>query len=104
MDHIVYSDEFGRDHWKPSAVPYLTMMKMTGCAGPDCSYVSDNPLKDFVTAKSLGWTTVRIRRIGGEYSEVLVDTTHSAHCEVSTLDDLAKVLVIESGSLSAASR
>src|SRR5208282_3192949 len=104
VDYIVYSDEFGRDHWKPSAVPYLMMMKMTGCAGRDCSYVSDNPLKDFVTAKALGWTTVRIRRTGGEYSEVVVDATHSAHCEVSTLDDLAKVLVIESGSLSAASR
>jgi len=104
VDHIVYSDEFGRDHWKPSSVPYLRMMEMTGRTGPDCSYVSDNPLKDFVTAKALGWTTVRIRRNGGEYSGVVVDATHSAHCEVSTLDDLAKVLVIESGSLSAASR
>ncbi len=104
VDHIVYSDESGRDHWKPSSVPYLMMMKMTGCTGPDCSYVSDNPLKDFVTAKALGWTTVRIRRTGGEYSEIVVDANHSAQYEVSTLDDLAKVLVIESGSLSAASR
>ena len=52
VDYVVYSDEFGRDHWKPSSVPYLIMMKMTGCTGPDCSYVSDNPLKDFVTAKA----------------------------------------------------
>ena len=94
VDHIVYSDEFGRDHWKPSSVPYLMMMKMIGCTGPDCSYVSDNPMKDFVTAKALGWTTVRIRRIGGEYSEVVVDATHSAHYEFSTLDDLTKALVI----------
>ena len=104
VDHIVYSDEFGRDHWKPSTVPYLMMMKMTGCRGPDCSYVSDNPLKDFVTAKSLGWTTVRIRRTGAEYSDVDVDATHSAHYEFSTLDDLTKVLVIESDLSTAPSR
>jgi len=94
VDYIVYSDEFGRDHWKPSSVPYRTMMKMTGCAGRDCTYVSDNSLKDFVTAKALGWTTVRIRRIGGEYSEVVVDASHSAHYEISTLDDLTNALVI----------
>jgi len=94
VDHIVYSDEFGRDHWKPSSVPYLMMMEMTGCTGPDCAYVSDNPLKDFVAAKALGWTTVQIRRIGGEYSKVVVDAAHSSDYEIFGLDDLANALNI----------
>jgi putative hydrolase of the HAD superfamily len=41
-------------------------------------YIADNPLKDFAGPKSLGWTTVRIRRPGGlhyavENSEIRPD-------------------------------
>jgi putative hydrolase of the HAD superfamily len=28
-------------------------------------YIGDNPVKDFTSPKQLGWTTVRVRRLGG---------------------------------------
>lgn len=89
---IVYSDAYGRDCWKPSKVPYLKMMEAFDCAGADCVYVADNPTKDFVSAKSLGWRTVRIRRRDGEYHDVEVDPDREAHHQISTLYDLKELV------------
>ena len=65
IDVIVYSDELGREHWKPSEKPYRTVMEKLSCNGNECIYIADNPEKDFVTAKALGWMTVHIRRSVG---------------------------------------
>jgi putative hydrolase of the HAD superfamily len=92
FDAIVYSDAFGRASWKPSPVPYRTMSVRTGCAAAGSVYVSDNPAKDFVTAKALGWLTVRILRQGGEYSRVRVEGSHEAHHQISSLYDLEPLL------------
>ncbi|MCD1258764.1 HAD family hydrolase [Paenibacillus athensensis] len=59
---LVLSDELGREHWKPSAKPYETAAAKLGVAAEACVYVGDNPRKDFVTARRLGWRTVRIVR------------------------------------------
>lgn len=64
---IVYTDDLGRAHWKPSPAPFLKIMEATGRSGADCIYVADNPLKDFVAPNALGWTTVQVVREGGEY-------------------------------------
>jgi putative hydrolase of the HAD superfamily len=33
-------------------------------------YVADNPVKDFIVPRRLGWTTVRVRRPGGLHARV----------------------------------
>lgn len=92
FDAIVYSDAYGREHWKPSAVPYRTMMELTGFAGHDCVYVGDNPHKDFVSANALGWTTVRIRRDGGEHRDAIAPAGHAPRHEIASLRDLGPLL------------
>jgi putative hydrolase of the HAD superfamily len=64
---IVYSDLFGREHWKPSPTPYRTIMESLSCEGSGCVYIGDNPAKDFITAKQLGWKTVHLCRPDAEY-------------------------------------
>lgn len=61
-DTIVYSDEYGRENWKRSPVPYLKVREFRGFQGSKCVYVGDNPHKDFVTAKKLSLLTVQIAR------------------------------------------
>ena len=71
FDTVIYSDLYGRENWKPSPVPYLKVMELTGCKGAECIYIGDNPRKDFVTAKNLDWMTVKICREEGEYSKIM---------------------------------
>ena len=88
FDAVVYSDEFGRECWKPSSIPYQAVMQRLGGPAELFTYVSDNPTKDFVAANALGWRTVRIRRADGEYRELVAAPGHDAHVEITTLHDL----------------
>jgi putative hydrolase of the HAD superfamily len=62
FDSLVFSDDFGRASWKPSQLPYrLTMTNLENVA-ESFVYIGDNPDKDFVTARALGWDTVMVDR------------------------------------------
>jgi putative hydrolase of the HAD superfamily len=90
--HIVYSDDFGRANWKPSRMPYERLQAITGAKPDECVYVGDNPAKDFVAAKSLGWQTVHVERPEGEYKDMIVPASHQAHHKISTLTELQPLL------------
>lgn len=92
FDAIIYSDLYGRENWKPSSFSYKKIMESLRCQGKECVYVGDNPSKDFVTAKKLGWITVRICRQGGEYSSITTDNNHEADIKLLSLTDLEVTL------------
>jgi putative hydrolase of the HAD superfamily len=88
VDCIIYSDAFGRSNWKPSATPYLVLMDRLRCSGGECVYVADNPSKDFVTARRLGWRTIQIVRDEGLYSSVSVPPEFQANQQLFSLRDV----------------
>lgn len=55
-------------------------------------YIADNPRKDFIGPRSLGWRTIRVRRPGGEHSEYEAAEHERADVEVGTLAELAPVI------------
>ena len=54
LDAIVYSDMLGKEYWKPNARPFVEITRMLEVSGKECSYVADNPEKDFKGAKECG--------------------------------------------------
>ena len=79
FDAVVFTDDLGRKHWKPSPRPFRAMMQALECAGPECVYVGDNPAKDFVAPNRLGWLTVQIVRPGGEYRATAIGALPKGH-------------------------
>jgi putative hydrolase of the HAD superfamily len=69
-DVVVFTDAFGPGFGKPHCRAFLEVEAVTGLRGPACAYVADNPAKDFAGPRSLGWTTVRIRRPHGLHQAV----------------------------------
>ena len=49
FDAIVFSDELGRDAWKPSTRPFREILRRLRVDAHQAVYVADNPLKDFLT-------------------------------------------------------
>jgi len=70
FDAVVFSDEFGREAWKPSTRPFEIVLKKLGVTGPESVYIADNPQKDFIGARQTGMWTVRVRRPDGLYSHI----------------------------------
>lgn len=92
VEAIVYSDDFGREHWKPSPIPYLELLRKMHADPSHAVYVGDNPKKDFIGARRLGLQTVRIRRPNTEHGHVKPSTGFEADHEIASLDALPEWL------------
>ena len=85
----VFTDALGREHWKPSTRGFELIMSRF--PGHRCLYVGDNPVKDFVAPRALGWFTVHVRRPGSTYWEASAPPSHSADMVVADLRSLPKL-------------
>lgn len=92
IEAIVYSDDFGREHWKPSPIPYLELLRKLHVEPSHAVYVGDNPKKDFIGARRLGLQTVRIRRPNTEHGHLEPQPGFEADHEIATLDLLPEWL------------
>ena len=90
---VIVTDELGREFWKPSNEPYRIVEDFFDSPGESCTYVADNPSKDFITANERGWNTVRVIREQGEYQAVDESRVeYQAKCTVQSLYELPQVL------------
>lgn len=84
---IVYSDTYGRANWKPSPRPYIEALKEIGSTSPPkMVYIGDNPYKDFVGAKDLGFYTLRLLR--GQFRHARVDARLDAHRSITSYTEI----------------
>lgn len=95
FDSIILTDSLGREHWKPSPVPYEKASKVLNVPHPQCVYVGDNTNKDFITAKKLGWATVHIDRNEGIYSNQGIGEDYRAHYTIKDLKELSYIPVLK---------
>jgi len=90
---VIFSDIWGREHWKPNPRPYLEAMSRCGTSASETIYVGDNPNKDFLGAKELGIGTVMVRRPGGVYSGIQSPSSaHGADAEITGLTELLNLI------------
>ncbi len=93
---VVFSDEWGREAWKPSQTPFLAVLSRLEVDAANTVYIGDNPLKDFKGAREVGITTVWLRRPEGEYSHLNPPNPEYAPDQVfASFAELANWLVQE---------
>lgn len=64
-DEIVITADRGTNWTKPSTLAFEFLQDVFQVAPSECAYFGDNPQKDFLGPKRLGWRTFRVRRPGG---------------------------------------
>lgn len=93
LDHVIVTDEFGRDYWKPSEFAFLKMMNLFGGQPEEFVYIGDNESKDFIAPNKLGWKTVRVKRPLGVHLEKKASSKEDqAHFCINDLGQLIDVL------------
>lgn len=93
----IVTDELGTEFWKPSPEPFRRVMAAFPGTGDGYVYVGDNPRKDFIGARKLGWRTVRVRRTGGEHNHYEPSSAEAADVEVPDLLALRQLLAPVAG-------
>ncbi|MGD0829509.1 MAG: HAD family hydrolase [Terracidiphilus sp.] len=61
MDLLIVTDDQGIEYRKPHPDAFRRISETVGCDPDACVYVGDNPVKDFIAPRKLGWKTIRIR-------------------------------------------
>lgn len=86
---ILRTDCWGRAYWKPHPRGFLAIQDHFGLPASSLVYVADNPEKDFIAPRALGWKSIRIKRDGGLHGRIRAEATQDAHLTITSLDELA---------------
>ncbi len=90
---VVFTDQWGRDYWKPHHRAFERVERDLGLDGKALAYVADNPAKDFIAPNQREWLTVRLRLPGQlHYADEPEAPTASPAREVSSLAQLLDLL------------
>jgi putative hydrolase of the HAD superfamily len=90
LEHIVVTDLWGREFWKPHHRAFLDVQQTFALSGASALYIADNPTKDFIAPRDLGWRTLRIARQDGIHLRgVTADHLVDAEACIGSLDDIA---------------
>ncbi len=85
----VFTDELGREHWKPSPLPFRTVLDRLAVPAERSVYIGDNPHKDFCGARRIGMGTIRLRRCDGLHCDLhLPGADNTPDAETSNLFDI----------------
>jgi putative hydrolase of the HAD superfamily len=92
FDSIIYTDQNGKEYWKPNVYGYKLALKIIKVLSEEAVYIGDNPHKDFIGAKKMGILTVRILQPGREYSKVRLSKGYEADYEIRELCEIMNLL------------
>lgn len=93
FDAVVFSDALGKEHWKPSEVPFRAVAEALGVTPRESIYVGENSLKDFVGARRAGMRTIRVLEPAGYYTgEEPPGPEHEADVTIRSLTDFDEAL------------
>ena len=59
---IVYTEQLGRECWKPSPVGFENIIRTLRTSPENTVYIADNEKKDFIAPNKLGFVTIQILR------------------------------------------
>lgn len=77
---------FGLRHQKPSPYCFQLICRLEKVRPAQVTYVADNPHKDFITLKKLGFNTIRL--LTGPYRDLRLASTYEAAHHIHSLNEL----------------
>lgn len=93
VEHAFITYRYGHKHQKPSPYCFNLIAKRTNKSPQVIVYIADNPDKDFVGIKPLGFRTIRVHT--GQHSHKQPAPSHKAHISITSLDELTDCLLDE---------
>ena len=92
VEAIILTDELGPEFSKPHPRSFEQITEQLDVEPGRCTYVADNPAKDFIGPNALGWGTVRVIRPAGVYHDAAPAEGGAAQHRIDALDQLDAVL------------
>ncbi len=89
---VVYTEQLGRQFWKPSPVGFEKMMNDLGAEPENMIYVADNEKKDFIAPNNLGFSTVRLIRPAAIHTAVSDEPGAKAQHRIHQIEQIPALI------------
>ncbi len=89
---IIYTEELGRQFWKPSPVGFEKLLQTLNVKPQNVAYVADNPAKDFIAPGKLGILTIQLIRPARIHTESTQEAVAAAKYVINELTQLPLLL------------
>jgi putative hydrolase of the HAD superfamily len=89
---IIYTEQLGRDCWKPSPAGFEKIMQSLNVKPESMAYIADNEEKDFIAPNKLGFTTIQIIRPRRIHTESSAGTDAAAQFVIHKISELPALL------------
>ena len=89
---IIYTEELGREFWKPSTVGFEKIVEKLDIDPKTVVYVADNAKKDFIAPNKLSFFSIQITRPGRIHTAPPPDSAAKAKYVICKLTELAELL------------
>ncbi len=89
---VVYTEQLGRNCWKPSPVGFEKLMQTLNTTPENTTYVADNEKKDFIAPNKLGFLTIQIIRSGRIHTESSSKSGAAARYVIRQISQLPALL------------
>lgn len=88
FDSIIFTEQLGREFWKPSPVAFEMTSKSLNCPPHNCVYIADNLTKDFIAPNQLNWSTVQLINPGQVHKDTTIPPANRANVVINDLTQL----------------
>lgn len=82
---------YGIKNEKPSPYCFQKICEIEAISPDKVIYIGDNPVKDFIGIKPLGFKTIRIMK--GDHCNVMKPSEYEAHIQINSLSELTPQLL-----------
>ena len=86
--HVVYTEQLGRQFWKPSPRGFEILSNVLNCPYESMVYVGDNLKKDFIGPNQLGMASIQVIRELGVHQQPQDDADAQPQHQLASLSDL----------------
>ncbi len=92
FESIVYTEQLGREFWKPSPVGFEKIIRKLHQKPENCAYVADNEQKDFMGPNKLGFQTIQLTRPNCLHTQPAAKPEDKADHVIQSLEQLPALL------------
>lgn len=89
---IIYTEQLGREFWKPSPAGFEKIMKASEARPENMVYIADNEKKDFIAPNKLGFLTVQLIRSARIHTSISSESGAKAQCVIHKISQLPALL------------
>ncbi len=89
---IVYTEQLGREFWKPSPVGFEKILQTLETRPENTVYIADNEKKDFIAPNKLGFATIQILRPARLHTSVCGQAEAPAQHIIHQISQLSSLL------------